>query len=110
MTMNLSYLRAEEAALAPASARSFTELITSGKLRKVMRQLAREEAERIYASRVQSSLTKATEEVLSDAFQAGFESLNRELKNTYYIFIDTMLTEMAYNGSLDDLLGRSIEC
>lgn len=60
-----------------------------------------EETERIYAIRMQVSITKASEEVLSKIFLTSFKSLIDGLKDKYYVSIERDSTEVAYNGALD---------
>lgn len=55
-------------------------------------------------------MTRATEEVCSDAFLVRFDSANDGLKNSLYHFVESILTEMAQKGALDEVFDRSIEC
>lgn len=74
-----------------------------------MREMAREEAERLYSERMQVSISKAAEDALSGNFQTGFELLKGGLKNKSYIFMEHGLTEMTHNEALDNLFDRTIE-
>lgn len=58
----------------PALARSTADPLASAELYAIRRQMAREEADRLYTSRVKLSMKKATEDALSDIYHAGFES------------------------------------
>lgn len=71
--------------------------------------LAREEAERLYASPIQASIMQAIEEALHDIFQTGIKLLKGGLKNSPNVFVKHMLTVMAYNGSQEDLFNCSIK-
>lgn len=71
--------------------------------------MAKEEAERLYASRMQASITQAAEEALLGIFQTSFEPLKGSLMNNFYVFIKHMLMETAQNGALVDLFDQSIE-
>lgn len=54
-------------------------------------------------------ITKTAEDALSNAFQAGYESANEGSKNVSWHFIESVLTEMAHDGSSGDSFERSIE-
>lgn len=74
-----------------------------------MRQLFREEAKRLYASRLQTFLTQAAEEAGWDIFRTGFELLKGGLKNSSYVFIEHMFTKMTHNSLLKDVFDCSIK-
>lgn len=70
--------------------------------------MAQEEAEHTYASRVNAPMTKADEEALFDAFQIGNKYANAGLKNTSYQSVESILTEMAYKGALNEVFDKKI--
>lgn len=82
---------------------------TSAELYAAVRQMAREEAERLYECRVEQSMRKATQDALSDRFMAGIDSQKSRIKNSSYVFIETVLTEIVDNESLDDLFKRNVK-
>lgn len=56
----------------PAPLRSASEVFDNAELRVEMHQMTQREAERVFTSSVQSSMTKVAEEAIYDAFQIGF--------------------------------------
>lgn len=67
----------------------------------IVQLVAQKEAERNYASRANTTRTRAAMHALSDAFQIGYESANAGLKNNLFHLIESVLTIMAYEGALD---------
>lgn len=88
---------------------SVPDLLGSPELRAVMRMMAQEEAERIYASQMTESLHHAAEEALSDVFQTGFDSAKDGLKPSSHHFIEAVFTELMHKGSLDELFDLNID-
>lgn len=89
--------------------RSVSDILASTDLRAIMRLMAQEEAECIYASRVNPSMTRAAEGALSDVFQVGFDSANAGLKISSHHLVESVLTEMAQKDALDEVFDRSID-
>lgn len=94
---------------AHAAARCIPDLNASAEFRAIVQLTAQEETKRIYASRVNESVAKASEEALSQAFQISYESANVELENTSYHFVKSVLTEMAHKGALDEVFDQYLE-
>lgn len=62
--------------------------------------MTQDEAERVYASRVNVSMTRAAEEALPDPFYICHKPAIAELENTSYHLVGSLLTEMAHDGAL----------
>lgn len=58
--------------------------------------MARKGAERLHSEQEEASIKKATEDTLTDIFQAGYELLKDGLKNNSCVFIKHVLTETAH--------------
>lgn len=54
-------------------------------------------------------MARAAGEALIDAFQFGYKFAHAELKNTLYHFVESILAEMIYKGTLDEVFDRSFE-
>lgn len=67
------------------------------KLCMIVQFMAREEARSSYASQVNASMTRGADEAPSDAFQFGYKSAIAGLENTFYFFVESVLTEIAQN-------------
>lgn len=74
-----------------------------------MREMAKEEAERLYASQMQLSITHAVEEALSDMYQPCFESLKEDLRHSSYVFMQLVLTKWAHNEVIYAMFDQSAE-
>lgn len=55
------------------------------------------------------SFLKAAEDALLDAFQNGFESAFNGLKNATFRVVESVLTDFAPKGALDDTLDKNIK-
>lgn len=85
------------------------DLFASAQFCAIVQLMVLEEAERTYASRVNASMTRAAEKVLSDAFQTSYKSANAGFTSTSYYFVESRLTEMTQKGTLDEVFHRNIE-
>lgn len=86
---------------APALAPSISHTLDSSQLRKMMRDISKEKAKRIFAQVVGLSIMKAAENALLEVLQIGFKSVGNSLKNSSFHFIEIVLKEVAQNGNLD---------
>lgn len=82
--------------------------LDSARMCKVMRNLYKDEADRIHGRNMNPFMMKATEEGLSDAFRVSLEAANNGLKNFSFHFIKTVLTKMARSESLDYLFEQNL--
>lgn len=55
------------------------------------------------------SIVKNAEDALPNSLQIGFEPVNNSFESALFHFIETSLTEMALNGSLDDFVKQNSE-
>lgn len=69
----------------------------------MMQDIARKDAECIYAQNVGLTVVKSTENALSDAIHVEFQFANNGLKSISFSFAENLLAGMAQNGSLNYL-------
>lgn len=85
------------------------KVFSSADLYDIERLKTQKETERVYANRINATMTRSAELALSDAFQIGFASANVELKNTFNHYVESALTETAYRGALAEAFDRNTE-
>lgn len=92
----------------PLLARYISNTLALAELRAVMQRIAQDEGERIYASQVNASMTRAAVEALSDVFLLRIDSAKAGLKQSSYHFVESVLMRIAEKGALNEVFDRTI--
>lgn len=95
--------------LTPDVAPTLTERFNFPNLRVCIRQIAQEEARRIYALEMDKPLIKDEEDALFNAFLNGFGEAGDGLKNASLYYVLKVLTEETHIGILDVMFQRIFE-
>lgn len=95
--------------LMPAPPKSIPNLRDHAKPRVMMQHITREDAGRIYTSRVWETMPEAAKKAVLEAFQIGFGSTNDVLKYVLFYFVARFLTKLAQNGAREELFDCNVE-
>lgn len=77
----------------------------SSRIREIMQKKVR----RMIVLGMERLFLKAAEYALPSAFKIGPESVKDKLKNAFSGFVESVLTNFAFKGALDDMLDRNIK-
>lgn len=94
----------------PEPPRSISKHFYHAELCKMVRQMAQEEAERIYTRKLRARIPKVAEAALLDALQIGFASTNDVSKTAPLYFVEQIIVEMAQKRALGESFESSVEC
>lgn len=93
----------------PSAVQTALNLLASAELRAIVQLVAEEKAKSIYAGRVNASMTRAVEQVLSDTFRISYKSAYARQRYTLYRFVESVLTKIARREALGKVFDGNME-